>query len=160
MDALNNQLTFCVLICQAGTPFLGGTNCAKLWVHFHKPWIAEFLNDFCLLAVSKHSTALELRVPLKRNANHCENKMHEHREPHTRRRQETSTGRAAQQYAARSWDWMSSLKSNVMVAWWCHQNTTECKGDKRRFYDTMIEYPAGTCSKYRLSVQQLLRGHI
>ena len=65
MDVLNYRLTFCVLICQAGTPF--GTNCAKLWVHFHGPWIAEVPNDFCLLAVSNLSTALKLWMQLKRN---------------------------------------------------------------------------------------------
>ncbi len=66
MDVLNYRLTFCVLICQAGTPF--GTNCAKLWVHFHGPWIAEVPNDFCLLSVFSLSTALKLWMQVKSNS--------------------------------------------------------------------------------------------
>lgn len=65
VDVLNYRVTFCVLICQAGTPF--GTNCAKLWVHFHRPWIAGVPDDFCRLAVSNLSAGLNLWTQLKKN---------------------------------------------------------------------------------------------
>lgn len=65
MCVLNYQLTFCVLICQAGTSF--GANYAKLWVHFHGPQITEVPNDCCLPVLSNLSTALTVWMLLKRN---------------------------------------------------------------------------------------------
>lgn len=59
MRALNHRLTFCVLICQEGTPF--GANCAKAWVHFHRPWNywgPKWLLSACSLQPLHHSQSV------------------------------------------------------------------------------------------------------